>query len=354
MPVDGRLTVSRRYDDGTVLFFAPAGVQIPSDHEEPDVVNPAWLTLRPDGRMERPLPAALVRDQKPDSCTLLPLRDEWLVCDEAGPRRFFGNDLEPLLSPAELRFSKLVGIAQHRRWVLADPRTGDTLIIDPLVADPTPKLPVWTIAVSKGVAGWDGENFPAIARNDAGSNWELAEDSWKVLPATDKVQTQVAMVDIPPVSNPTTAPATLPASTAPSADLHGKPLLVTADGNRYFDGKNMLVMINPAGVQTRWQLPGNAVGSADPVLIQTADKLLFLYNQPGRLLRIKPTPGGSEPFSLDASFTHDVPDADHSARIWLDPAGRIDWITDGTTLSVMFPSGHIPKPIANMMLDERP
>jgi hypothetical protein len=101
-----------------------------------------------------------------------------------------------------------------------------------------------------------------------------------------------------------------------------------------------------------WMLPPEAVGTLDPTLIQTSDGLLFLYNQAGRLLRIKPTPGEVEPFKLEATFTKDIPNADHPTRIWLDPLGRIDMVYDGTVLAVMFPAGHIPAGISQMMLEK--
>jgi hypothetical protein len=85
--------------------------------------------------------------------------------------------------------------------------------------------------------------------------------------------------------------------------------------------------------------------------------LLFLFNQSGRLLRIRPTPATaedeSEPFKLEATFTDNIPNTDTPTRVWLDPAGRIDFVTDESTLTITFPAGHIPKEISRMMLDEK-
>lgn len=331
-PVDGRLDVVRRCPDGTVIFFAPSGVQIPTEHEEPDIVSPAWLAMRGDGRVEHPLPPALVRDQTPDACTLRAVADEWVVIDEAGPRRLVGSLFEPLLLPNEKRFSELVGVGTRHRWVFHDP-TGDTLLIDPLIADPTPKLPAWVIPVDKGVAGWDAADFPAVSRGDS-DNWELGESGWVALQPPQKVLTQV---------EPATQPAT-------NSSL-GPPILSSSDGTRYFDGKNSLVMVKSSGDKITWPLPATAVGAADPTLLQTSDGRLFLFNQAGRLLRIRATPSEAEPFKLEAVFTTDIPNADHPARIWLDPAGRIDFVSDENVLTVTFPSGHIPKEISRMMLD---
>jgi hypothetical protein len=336
MLVDNRLDVVRRCSDGTVIFFAPAGVQIPTEHDEPEVVNPAWLALRPDGRMERPLPPALIRDQKADACTLLSMHDDWVVSDDAGLRRLVGTGFVPLLNDSEKRFSELVGMATRRRWIFRDP-VGQTLIIDPLIADPTPKLPVWTIVANKGLAGWDTDNFPAVSRGDQTGNWELDADGWKPLTPDKKLITQSA------------APAASSAPTTTSTDL---PLLIGSDGTKYFDGKTDLQMVKPSGDRTSWPLPAAAVGTSDPTLLQTADGLLFLFNQPGRLLRIRSTPTAAEPFKLEAVFTKDIPNTDHPARIWLDPAGRIVFVTNDNILSVAFPAGNIPREIARMMDDQ--
>jgi hypothetical protein len=84
-----------------------------------------------------------------------------------------------------------------------------------------------------------------------------------------------------------------------------------------------------------------------PVLIHTADRL-FLFNQPGRVLRIKPTPSTAESFELEATFTHRIPNIDDPARIWLDPAGRII-IAYGNELAILFPAGRIPPELKNMI-----
>ena len=88
-----------------------------------------------------------------------------------------------------------------------------------------------------------------------------------------------------------------------------------------------------------------------PTLIRTADGKLFLFNEAGRVLRIARTPDAPEPFTLEATFTKDIPNTDHPTRIWLDPLGRIDMAYDGNSLAVMFPSGHIPPEISAMMMD---
>jgi hypothetical protein len=360
--IDNRLDVVRRCADGTVIFFAPAGVQIPTEKEDPQELVPAWLALRSDGRMERPLIPALVADQKPQACTLYSYRDDWVVNDDAGPRRLLGSAFEPLLSPAEKRFSQIVGIGTRHRWVFREPgEKGDTLVVDPGVADPTPKLPGWVIVTPNATAGWDSKDFPALSKGDeGGGDWELNADGWRSLEESEKVITEK-----PPATQPTSEPATQPsthpttlASTnsttgATTRFSFGVPILTTPDGTQYYNGKDALMMVKKNADPVKWALPGPAVGTADPVLMQTTDGLLFLFNQSGRLLRIRPTPGASEPFKLEATFTDNIPNTDTPTRVWLDPAGRIDFITDASTITVTFPAGHIPKEISRMMLDEK-
>jgi hypothetical protein len=75
----------------------------------------------------------------------------------------------------------------------------------------------------------------------------------------------------------------------------------------------------------------------------------FLFNEPGRVLRLKRTPDGPEPFRLEATFTRNIPSSDSAARIWLDPAGRIVIAHNGDTLTILFPSGQVPPDIAKLM-----
>jgi hypothetical protein len=393
--VDGRLQVARRSPDGTVIFYAPAGVEIPNEHDEPDLLNPAWLALRPDGRMERPLTAAIVIDQKPEACTLISWRDEWIVNDALGPRRLVGPRYEPLLTDSEKRFSELVGVSLHHRWVFRDPgvehgggqsvehgdhhANADTLVIDPNVADPTPKLPAWVIVTTNGTAGWDDANFPAVRRPDEGGTWELNDTGWKALDAKQKVITELPpaiqpatdsvtqpatdlagqLAGQPPgqptvraASQPTSQPATLPTSQPAAMPSLGKPILTTQDGTRFYDGKNTIVMVKNNAAAIRWPLPAAAVGSANPTLVQTSDGRLFLFNEPGRLLRILPTPMEVEPFKLEATFTKDIPN-EIPTRMWLDPAGRIDFVSQENVLTITFPEGSIPKEMSRMMLDAK-
>jgi hypothetical protein len=336
--IDNRLTVVNRQSDGNVLFFAPVGVKIPNGQNEPQTIAPAWLAVHPGGRVDRPLPARLIADQRPDTAHVYFFHDDWLVCDDAGVRRFIGNALVPLLKPEEREFSQVVGVDRRGRWIFKRPKklSGDTLIIDPTILDPTPRLAVWTMSIQNGSAGWTDDGYPAIRR---GGGWALKADTWEALPDKTKMLTELPVKVQQPTSEPTTKEAS------------GPPLMVSADGVKYFGGRDSLVTVDKTGNWTRWPLPATAVGESEPTLLGTPDGLLFLFNQPGRVLRIKPTPGAAEPFELQATFTTDIPNTEHPTRIWLDPVGRIDMVYDGKVLAVMFPSGHIPPEISQMMLD---
>jgi hypothetical protein len=326
--IDNRLAVSHRQDDGTVLLFAPAGVSVPNGSQDALAVTPAWLCIRPGGRVDRALPADLVKGQQPDNCTLHALHDDWTRSDSTGVSRFVGDTFTPLANDNEQRFSQLIGVDRRGRWLLADPsQKNQTLLIDPTILDPTPRLPVWTMKIPDGSTGWDHDDWPTTKRGGA---WALKADTWEPLPDTDPMTTT-----LPPPTSPSTQPT--------------QPLLTTPNGSQFFDGQTALKVIDKSGQTQTWPLPPSAVGDAAPTLIRTTDGTLFLFNQPGRVLRIKPTPAATQPFQLEATFTKDIPASDHPARIWLDPLGRIDFVTDGNILVIMFPSGHIPPEIEKMM-----
>ena len=83
-------------------------------------------------------------------------------------------------------------------------------------------------------------------------------------------------------------------------------------------------------------------------LVRSRDGLLFLFNQPGRVVRIRPTPDGEEPFTVDATFTRRIPSAEAYTRVWLDPAGRIV-VAYENRLAILFPGGFIPPEVASLI-----
>jgi hypothetical protein len=325
------LTVTRQ-DDGAVVFYAEAGVAIPrEDSAEPTRRVPAWITLRPKHAADV-LDARLVNDLKPDACQIHTSGNEWVVTGDAlGPRRWMGSDFTPLVRKREANFSEFVGIDRRGRWLLRDPKSGQTLIIDASLPDPTPRLPFWEHLTSRA-QGWDAHGWPVVRR--PGGDWALHADRWKLL---DPKKGERMLTEMP-----------ASATATPATTRHDTPLLVDADGNRYFDGLEVLRVVTKDGQRTTWLLPPSATGTQEPTLLRIPDGTLFLFNQPGRVLRIRPTPDEPEPFRIDATFTRNIPSTDKPKRIWLDPAGRI-CLVDARRLIVFFPQGYIPPAIRDMM-----
>jgi hypothetical protein len=232
----------------------------------------------------------------------------------------------------------------------ASPGSARTLLIDPSLPDPNPRLPVWEFRNATAV-GWDKDNW--VAATYAEGNWTLREQGWQTLPKEERMFTR--REEIPPATMPSTLPTTR-SSTAPTTrpttqDSAGPALLVTSDGTRYYDGKTNLRTVAPDGKETTWPLPPEANGTGPVTLLQTSDGHLYLFNQAGRVLRIQPTPGKPEPFKLEATFTKGVPTVADPTRVWLDPAGRIVMVYEDR-LAVMFPQGYIPARIQDLMEPE--
>src|SRR5258706_4320871 len=235
--------------------------------------------------------------------------------------------------------------ASHPATTFAQLSDFPSLVIDPTLPDPLPRLPVWHISVKQGSVGWTADDSPVTK---SGGAWAWGTRDWRALDEkTEKMLSAPEDVPLPPEfkldlpatapsTNPTTHPATSPTLIAPGE----KPLLRDADGCFYFDGKTSLKIISKTGKVTIWPLPGPAVGDAEPWLVRTPQGLLFLFNQPGRVLRIRPTPNASQPFALDATFSRNIPN-ERPTRMWLDPDGRIIMAYGGNQLAIFFPLGVI-------------
>ena len=334
------LKLINRLSDGGVVFYADQGVSIPESDDQTSVTAPAWLSIRPGHYVEL-LPAAILVDLKPGSCNFDVVGDQWIVTSDArGPRLFYGNGTATILRKDELAFTQVVGMDQLGRWLFRKPQSSneqapETLVIDPHLPDPTPRLPVWQLAIAQTV-GWDKDNWPVVQN---GAAFALMESDWRGLDKDEKIYTRPD--EIPPTTAPTTQ------ATTNRAD---QPLLVAPDGTRYFDGLNSLRVAYPSGKQLTWPLPDSAIGAGPAWLVRDHSGKLFLFNQPGRLLRIAPTQSGAEPFKLEATFTHNIPNTSKTSRMWLDPAGRID-IEWGNHLAILFPDGYIPRAIMEKIVD---
>jgi len=371
--VDGKLRVLSRFADGGVLFFAENGVLIPHGDLEPEVVRPAWIVARP-GMAVRLLDPAMTQSVDLARAQITAIGSEWIITDDAmGPQRYFVGALVPLLRKSERRYSQFVGIDAHGRYIFREPAKMETmaatrpasgptshpatmplaqvadspsLIIDPTLPDPRPRLPVWHIFVKQGSVGWTADDWPVMK---SGGAWALGTRDWRALDEKSEKMFSEPQ-DVPPAPEfkldlPATAPSTNPGTHPTSAPVlvapGEKPLLHDADGNWYFDGKSVLKVISKTGKVMVWPLPGAAVGEAKPWLVRTTGGLLFLFNQPGRILRIRPTPDGAEPFELEATFSRYIPN-EPPTRMWLDPEGRIVIAYGGSQMAILFPLGFIP------------
>ncbi|MCY2952157.1 MAG: hypothetical protein NTU53_09300 [Planctomycetota bacterium] len=390
--VDGRLRVLWRYADGGVLFYAEHGVSILQGEDQPVVISPAWLSALP-GESIRLLGQDLVRGLDVAKVRLMPWGPEWIVTDEAnGPRRFLGGELVPLLSQRESAYGEFVGIGRGGRYVFrkavksvattrsatqpttrpaTQPTTqatagetalseGTALIVDPRLPDPIPRLPVWNLVYPTATVGWDKNDWPAAKQKNG---WALGAREWRVLEESETFYSTAEQVPAwpgvggttRPATGPTTGPTTGPVlSTRPSEmGAEEKPILVDAGGEAsYYDGRKGLRVVRRDGSRVSWGLPEEARGAGDVHLVRTGDGTLFLFNQPGRVVRIRPTAGGAEPFAVEATFTRRIPRAEHPARIWLDPFGRICIAYDENKLALLFPRGYIPAEIVNLMTAE--
>jgi hypothetical protein len=271
-----------------------------------------------------------------------------------------------LLKPAPATTATTTAAAERSRT-----RTQQlTLIIDPRLPDTTPRLPGWQLPASSGKVGWDKNNWPVIYMDVKPDPvpWALEESNWRVIDEKkEKVYTDPA--EIPkatPATHPaaathaaTTSPATThAASTATTTTqqaaplITGEPLLLAPDGTRYYDGQQYLKMQKADGTLVSWLLPNSAVGEGKPTLLQNKDGLLFLFNAAGRIVRIRPTPNGDEPFTVDGVFTRTVPTDANPQRIWIDPADRICIAHSGNTITIFFTIGRIPPAISEKMRPE--
>ena len=261
------------------------------------------------------------------------------------------------------------------------------MILDPTLPDLTPKLPVWLMAIDGGATGWTAGGWPAIKRGGA---WALNATGWR--PLDDHKESMITKMPRPAVpaiapidprihrttttispttsassatastasTAPTSSPSSASSALAPATQPTAPPILVDRDGRRWFDGRQSLHVVEPGGKTIDWPLPPTAAGddAFEPVLLRTTGGLLFLFNQPGRVVRIKPTPDAPEPFAVEAVFTHRIPSSDAIRRIWLDPAGRIVIAYEANRLAILFPTGRIPRVIETMIpaneMDDQP
>jgi hypothetical protein len=336
-----------------VTLYADKGV-IADEGNGSRTISPAWIAIRP-GRAPEALPETMVKDLQSGKDVLNAWGNEWIAVNKInGPRRYLGKRWVKLVGEDELAYQRLIGIDSRGRWVfervdpgapatsssgsLSTTRPGNSpttapalssrfLILDPTIADPTPKLPGWAIG-GASESGWTSDGWPAIVNN--GTAYKLKEFGWERLDAKKK---ESVISTVPSVT--TTAPASL---------------FKSADGVAYFDGTKTLRRVDQAGREVSIHLPMEARGPGPVYLVKLANGSLLLMNTPGRVVRLKETKDQS--VTVERVFTEKVPNS-AIRRFWLDPAGRLCIASGKADLAVFFPGGVITPEIRKMMPEEQ-
>jgi len=288
-PLEGDVqTLARFRDGGCVLKLVGGGTTAESGDEQS--VIPAYVAIRP-GRFIQRLDLERVVQFDPAKYKLCVAGDEWVIVDPvAGPQRWIGSKLFPLVDPPLADYDDLVGIDASHRWIFrSSKRPGKTLVIDPALPDTTPRLPTWTIAGQDG-CGWTNTDWPAVKHGER--IFVLAEQGWR-LPEKDERFVSDASAVAPPTSRPTTLPA---------GDVAA------------FDIDDLLLSVGPDNSVRRFRKsPASGTISAKP----------------------------------EAVFKDGLPTVSPK-RVWVDPAKRL--VFAGNQLTVTFPLGRVPKGIGDLML----
>jgi hypothetical protein len=154
----------------------------------------------------------------------------------------------------------------------------------------------------------------------------------------------------PSTTQGTTTRVAISAAATERGPLGTSPILLRdADGCEYFGGVTSIFVQKPGSPARQFVLSAQLAGDGQPARLIAASDRLFLFNQAGRVIRLKKTPGAAQPLAVEAIFTRQVPAPQQVQRIWLDPAGRIDMAFDEHELAIMFPSGEVPPAIATKM-----
>ncbi len=333
--------VVARLPDGGIVLHLQGGFSAVNRSGAVQRYAPAWLSVRPGLWPER-LADGLIEQISREGRTLRAAGIEWIIeHDLDGVLRWIGIHAEPLNRKGNERFNRFRGIDSRGRWLLStiDPN-GPTLVIDPFLPDPRPRMPVWVMDVSPGQSGWDAEGWPAIRRGGA---WALRGANW------------VAIKD----EEFTTALS----DTSTKRREIGR----SRNGLTFGGGVVDLTVRDAAGREMSWLLPPHIAGlplqNQSPQMMEIEDDRFLFINAPGRVVRLKriaqegstikttdAEPGRSkaDPFIVEAVFARNLP-VSAIRRVWLDPAGRLIFASGAGQLHIAFPAGHIPQDVMNLI-----
>ena len=332
-PEPGPVAVRERLGDGGAVLEFPSGVSLPDVAGVNVLHRPGFVVVRP-GRRVGPLADLLQTELLTGDATLAAFADEWVVTRPGEvPGRFGMNHMQPVLDESvtddAAEWTRFAGIDRTGRWLFRHAeQDGRTLVIDPKLPDPSPRLPTWVVETGElGEAGWDPEGWPTMK---LGGAWRLLQEGWEPLPPETPVETREAKAGM-------------------------WELAVGANGERYYGGLDELRVVRPDGDEVTWPLPPEARGLGDAANVKLAADQhgrIFLFNRPGRVVRIEPASEGGEPYEVVGVFDEQIPSA-VPRRVWVDPAGRICAAYFGDTVAVMWPDGQVPEPIRRLMPAQR-
>ena len=196
-------------------------------------------------------------------------------------------------------------------------------MLDVRLPSPTPRLPTWLLPVGEGgVAGWDAEGWPVTK---AGGVWRLKEEVWESRPEDTAVD-----------------------NAAPPVPEEGF-LATGPDGETYLGGITELRVRAKDGTETTWPLPPEAAGSGVARAVVDAKGRLFLFNRPGRVVRIERAKEADEPFQVVGVFDKSQLPSATPRRVWMDPAGRLCALYFDDSVAVMWPDGRVPPAMREKM-----
>ncbi len=333
VPEPGPVVVRSRLGDGGVVLRFDGGVSVPNLAGVRVIEKPGWVFVRP-GRRVTELPKMLADELAADpAAQLFAFGDEIVLTRPGEPAKRWGvNHFQDLL-PAESdeEWPTFAGIDAMGRWLFERPPTDEaaqTLLLDTRLADPRPQLPAWVVETGElGEAGWDAEDWPIMR---LGGTYRLGPLNWVPLPPETEIETRESKGGM-------------------------WELAIGPDGSRYYDGVERLRQVRPDGSEVEWRLPAEAVGTSERSLVKLAADAkgrLFLFNRPGRVVRIDPTPDAAEPFEVAGVFDEEIPGA-VPRRVWIDPAGRLCAAYFGDTVVIMWPDGQIPPSIRQLIPAKR-
>lgn len=294
----GPVRLLARGQDGSIAIAAYGGVGW-FDAGEDQFRSPAVLIARPNLRAQLAHPSIL-QDRAIESLRMTLLPADVLIDDaDRGVLRFMGNHLAPLLPATQKAFREWVGVDRSRRWVFRDPVTQRTLLIDTQRLTPVPRLPAWNIRLSEGHTGWDEADHPVIERD--GSAWRLEQGGWSPL----------------------------------------------EEGARWHRMPSGVADILVQGIRPNLLAPRDTSTQGPPLgVVQTSPTRTFVIRA-GEVARFS-RPDANSPWARDATFTEQIP-THGFRRVWLDPFGRICVAHGDSELTLLFPTGVIPRELAALV-----